>query len=160
MIKNMKNNKAVAELVAYVLLISLAIAMSGLVYAWLKSYASKPFAEESCPEVSLIIYNYSCTTNELILSVQNKGRFNVSGYIAKINNETQDYTLVKGSMKYFGHAMAPGKIITDTFNLTAQSFTGKINEIEIEAYRGKDKFGRPILCSNSIIRQSVTNCPS
>jgi len=90
------NKKAVSEIIATVLLIGMSLMMAGAVYAWMKSIASQPMAEEVCPDdISLIINSYSCVDGIMSLTVRNKGFFNVSGYIAKINNvaRTED-TLV------------------------------------------------------------------
>jgi len=86
-IKNRKSKKAVSELIAYVLLIGMSLMMAGGVYVWMKTIANQPMAEEVCPEdISLIIHSYSCGDGVMNLTVKNKGFFNVSGYIVKINN--------------------------------------------------------------------------
>ncbi|MEM2956548.1 MAG: hypothetical protein QW041_03195 [Candidatus Pacearchaeota archaeon] len=151
------NKKAISELVTYVLLISLAFAMSAAVYSWLKFYVQQPFAEESCPEVRLTIEDYSCTDGILNLTVQNRGRFDVDGYIIKINNGTRDYNIYEinnPTKVYVPFKMESGNITTGMFNFS--SF-GKIVNVEIEAVRGF-KEGRPILCENSILRQKIERC--
>ena len=54
------NKKAISALIAEVLLISLSVVMAGMVYTFLKFYASKPLPTESCPEgLSLIVQEYN-----------------------------------------------------------------------------------------------------
>jgi len=157
------NKKAISEMVSYILLISLAVAMSGIVYAWLQFYVQKPFAEESCPDISLIITDYNCSNGIFNLTVQNKGRFYVDGYTLKINNGTRDYSIYEISSiiksipirNYVNASMNPGDINSGQFNFMIYK---KINAVEIEAVRGFDKSGRPILCENSVFRQAISNC--
>jgi len=158
MIKKRMNKRAISILIGYVLLITLAIVMSGIVYSWLKFYAQKPFAEASCRDVSLIITDYNCTYFSpftLNLSIQNKGRFDVDGYIIKINNGTRDYNVKeKGTnLNYVNVKMESGNVSSRLFDYSALV---NIAAIEIEAIRGKDKYGRNILCENSVIRQSIS----
>ena len=157
------DKRAISEMISYILLISLAIAMSGIVYGWLQFYVQKPFAEESCPDISLIITDYSCQNGIFNLTVQNKGRFYVDGYILKINNGTRDYSIYEihsiinsiPMRNYVKAEMNPGDPNTGQFNFTNYK---KINAVEIEAIRGFDKSGKPILCENSVFRQGISNC--
>jgi len=153
-----QNKKAVSELVTYVLLISLAVAMAGATYGWLKFYVQKPFPEQSCPDVSLIIMDYKCSNAMLNLTVQNRGRFDVDGYIIKINNGSDEYPLRdrRYPLSYVPFRMGPGNSTVGEFNF---SVFRKIDSIELEAVRGFDRYGHPILCENSVVRQKIQNCP-
>jgi hypothetical protein len=51
--------------------------------------------------------------------------------------------------------MNPGDINSGQFNFMIYK---KINAVEIEAVRGFDKSGKPILCENSVFRQAISNC--
>lgn len=80
--------KGVSIMVGYVLLVTLAIVMGGVMYAWMKSYV--PQEELACPDgVSVIITgtSYNCTTNMLNLSVVNNGRFAVAGFYLKVRDD-------------------------------------------------------------------------
>lgn len=85
----MKSKKAISEVVGYVLLISMTIALSVLVFGWLKFYVN-PSESENCPEgVSLVIKNYNCSTldgGRINIVLQNKGLFNVAGFSLKVND--------------------------------------------------------------------------
>ena len=55
-----KDKRALSNMVAYVLLISLTIALSALVYNWLRFYVSESDINE-CPEgMNLVIQDYTC----------------------------------------------------------------------------------------------------
>lgn len=84
------NKKALSEIVGYVLLISISLALAGMVYTWLTYYVT-PGQEVTCDEdVSVVIreFNYSCGSNSLNLTLQNRGMFNVDGYIIRVNNRS------------------------------------------------------------------------
>ena len=147
--------KGISELVSYVLLISLAIVMAGMIFAYLKFYAEKPLPSESCPEVSLIIEDYSCANDTLTLTLRNQGRFDVDGLIVKINNGTALYSLSYKNSNYIISTIAPGMSLKKELDYSKYN---RINSIELEALRGKDKYGNPMLCENSIIKQTMEKC--
>ena len=83
-----RNKKAVSPMIGYILLISAAIFMSVIVYAWLKTYV--PRAALECPETtSIFIESYTCIpNNQLNITIRNNGNFNVAGYFIRISNKT------------------------------------------------------------------------
>lgn len=77
--KMIKNKKGVSEIIGYILLISIAVVMSVIVYGWLRSYV--PTEEFKCPdEVALRIDGISCSNNELRIDLTNSGKFSIYGY--------------------------------------------------------------------------------
>ena len=84
-----KNKKAVSAIIAYVLLVTMAIALSVLVFNWLRFYIS-PSETTSCPEgISLVIKDFECIqgkTGSLNLTLKNKGLFNVTGFNVRVND--------------------------------------------------------------------------
>jgi hypothetical protein len=86
-----RNKRAVSTIVAYVLLISISIALSVLVYNWLKFYIGDEELRE-CPDgVSVIIQDYKCVSGEggyLNVTVKNKGRFTIDGFVLRVHNKT------------------------------------------------------------------------
>jgi hypothetical protein len=79
-----KNRKGISEMVGYILLITIGIAMSIIVFTWLKGYVPSEAVE--CSEgVSVFIksYTYDCTPNaeKLTIELKNNGRFSLSGYL-------------------------------------------------------------------------------
>ena len=91
------NKKAVSLIVSYVLLISIGLSIAGLVYGWLRFYVNIEDGV-SCPDgVHIAIRNdlsyFDGERNDgsqlsLNLSIQNRGRFNVDGYVIRINNRS------------------------------------------------------------------------
>jgi len=81
-----KNKKGVSLMIGYILLVSIAIVMGGIIYVWLKTYV--PAEALECPDdVSLYIENLACQENptqpnnyNLTLNIKNNGLFNVGGF--------------------------------------------------------------------------------
>jgi hypothetical protein len=116
--KKKLDKKAISLIVAYVLLITIAIALSALVYSWLRFYVG-PSQNEECPEgVALIIqdYDYDDRNNNLSLTLQNKGRFNVTGFIVRVSDKPNAglgvYTLKNEGIS---EAIRPGGIFNGEF---------------------------------------------
>ncbi len=86
-----KNKRAVSEIIGYILLITFAIVIAGVVYSWLKTYVPKEGI--ACPdEVSVYISEYdSSVKNKLSLTLKNNGQFSVGGiFIYYSTDETQE----------------------------------------------------------------------
>ena len=88
-----RDRSALSNVVGYVLLISITIGLSVLVYNWLRFYVSEGDVEE-CPEgVNVIIRNYECSASHiefgpgrLKVILKNKGRFTVDGYVLRVHD--------------------------------------------------------------------------
>lgn len=106
-----KHKKALSPMIGYVMLISIAIVVSGLVYTWVKTYVPQEIAQ--CPDgVSLIVasYNYTYTAgslNQLNLSLKNRGRFNVNGYFIKASEGEEDLPTINLA-PYIDSALSKG----------------------------------------------------
>ncbi len=77
---NKKRKVAVSAMIGYILLITFAIVIAGVVYSWLKTYVPKEGI--ACPDgVSIYIseYDASTTPGELSLTLKNNGQFSVGG---------------------------------------------------------------------------------
>jgi flagellin-like protein len=161
----MQKKKGLSEIVAYVLLIVIAISLSLLVYAWLKGHL--PTKTEKCPEdVSLIIEEYSCNTitKEIDLILRNNGLFNIDGMIIKASNTQEGLagcplTNEKEGQYFFdeklgpGKALEPGKSITANFNYENCGSIVKIGIIPL-----KDVGRERKLCDQAIINQEIKGC--
>jgi hypothetical protein len=74
----MKNKKGVSVLIAYVLLIMIAVSLSFGVYFSLKRWI--PEDRPECPAgVSLVIKSVECVNSEMTIIFENKGRFDIDG---------------------------------------------------------------------------------
>jgi hypothetical protein len=166
-----KNKKAISAIVGEVLLIVLAIVMAGLVYSWLKFYVQNPVPKESCPAgVSLNVDDYVCAGDFINITLNNRGRFPVNGFIARISNSSQEiaiYLLAETAPDVFGEysiettrisfnpELNPGEINIKSLNYSKYN---QITFLEVEPAKGVDKVGNWILCDNAIVKLPVEGC--
>tara|TARA_B100001971_G_scaffold172133_1_gene164677 strand:+ start:14 stop:505 length:492 start_codon:yes stop_codon:yes gene_type:complete len=84
-----KQKKGLSNMVAYVLLITITIALSILVYNWLQFYVGASDLEK-CPDgVNLVIQNYTCNkgpNGNVSITLKNKGLFEVDGFILRVHD--------------------------------------------------------------------------
>ena len=134
-----KNKSAVSSLVAYVLLISNKIGRSVTVYNWLRFYVSEETVEQ-CPDaVNIIIRSYNCTSGTdgfLNITLKNKGRFSVDGYILRVHdNPDAEFGLY--TLTDTGSPIAPGKEDNAVYSF-AESYDGKtfteITLVEVQPF--------------------------
>ncbi|MCK5321016.1 hypothetical protein KAJ38_00380 [Candidatus Pacearchaeota archaeon] len=146
-----QDKNAVSNIIAYVLLISITIGLSIMVYNWLRFYVSEEDVEQ-CPDtVSVIIKNYNCsqgTNGFLNVTLKNKGLFSVDGYILRAhdspNAEFGFYTLTdtgapiepgkENTVVYLFNESYNGKNFTDITLVEVQPFLIKKGEISCRSY--------------------------
>lgn len=150
-----RGKKAITELIAYVLLIGLAITLSILVYNWLRFYVM-PYESRTCPDgVSLIVQEYSCNAGKINITVKNKGLFKINGYIIKVNNETDNLGKPKGLpihlLDSISFTLNPSEIHSKTWDY--ESAYGRLVEIEIEPIRIQEN--KTVYCDKSILKQTI-----
>lgn len=161
----MKNKKAVSAMVAYVLLIIIAITLSVFVYTWLKKQVPKE-SKECEADVSLIIESYNCDSakNQFSLTAKNNGFFNVSGFYIRVSSDGTDvYSNISNTgtnLVYRGQApiekgLKPGeeyelKNINYPINSITNAPITQIMNIEIEPYLLKDN--KVVLCGASVVK--------
>jgi len=171
------NKKALSEIVSYVILISITIALSIGVFAWLKLYANiEPTPD--CDEATSIIMleNPRCYSEDGIgqmdIKLKNNGRFNISGIIFGVADDVKkapiyylvpksDVGTLTDSGYYFNKQLSPGEIIDLNFSNRARiSGTEKIFDyikvIQIQAFVKMDN--KRVVCRNSVIKQNTENC--
>ena len=115
----LNNKKGVSLLISYVLLITIAITLSILVYNWLRWYLVEGDVVQCKEGVSLVIQDYECESGDegwLTVTLKNKGRFNVGGYVLKVHDrggaEVGVYTFDPE-----GSAIETGKVLPDVYYL-------------------------------------------
>ena len=172
--RKIKNKKAISPMIGYVLLISLAIVMSVVVYTWLKTYIPQDSLE--CPDTTfLFIKEYSCDLNgELNLTIKNNGNFNVAGYFIRIANVSgQELATVDLSQRLksefggitvgnsvlinksdSGNSLAPNEEFTHVFNITG---TGTISFVELTPIRFQkiESRERIVSCGSAKIKEEL-----
>lgn len=173
--RKITNKKAISPMIGYILLISAAVVMSVIVYAWLKTYI--PRAALECPDTtSLFIKNYTCeANNELNLTIKNNGYFNVAGYFIRVANVSgQKLATVDLSQKLKnefggvtignsvlvnesepGNSLTPNEEVTNVFNITG---TGTIRFVELTPIRLQqlENRERTVSCGNAKIKEEIT----
>ena len=87
-----KDKSALSNIVAYVLLISITVALSVIVYGWLRFYVSGEEIEECSEDVNIIIRSYECflpkagVGGRIIVTLKNKGLFSIDGYELRVHD--------------------------------------------------------------------------
>jgi len=161
--------KAVSLMLAYVLLVVIAIGVSVGVYVWLEAVANvEPSAE--CPsDASLMIGEYSLDTTEktISLKVKNNGLFNIEGYDIRGTDKTdgepifslkstptENIAIENG--RYYFSIQGPGTLRPGETNTYVFSYEplDELKKIEILPFVFVEDTA--ILCTNSKIVQSVS----
>ena len=94
-IMKINNKKAVSLMISYVLLVTIAIIMSIIVFTYLKTIANVEPVIDCKEGTSITIEDYICDVvkGEISLIIKNNGRFNVDGFIATFGgNELREPT--------------------------------------------------------------------
>ncbi len=168
-----KNRKGLSEMVGYILLISMTIILSLMVYGWLKTYV--PTKSVECTDgASLFMqdFNYTCNTNTLNLTLKNNGRFDLAGYfIHATTNISQALAVTDlsaatprgsgGIVSYWTggtqdyNPINAGSTMKDGFNLSG---IGRIYSIEIVPMRYEliNNRNRPVSCSSGKISEKLS----
>src|SRR3989344_3835100 len=109
---NKKKKLAVSTMIGYILLITFAIVIAGVVYQWLKTYVPKEGL--ACSDgVSIYVSDsdYNDTAKELNLILKNNGQFSVGGiYIYYSTDQTQEIAVndLSKKIKSGGIFLNPG----------------------------------------------------
>lgn len=85
----LNNKKGVSLVISYVLLITIAVSLSILVYNWLRFYIEPGEVKECKQGISVVIQDYECLVADggsLNLTLKNKGLFNIDGFVLKVND--------------------------------------------------------------------------
>ena len=178
--KKRLNKKGVSVIIGYVLLVTLAVVMGGVMYTWMKSYV--PQESLDCPEdtsIAIRDYNYNCATNMINLTLNNNGRFNIGGYFIHVSNSSNisvatvdlsqylDVAVSEGADKFRdtitlsignNNSFSPNGQTNNFFNFSTSNM-GQIFFVEITPWRwqrDKDNKLRFVSCgADSIAKQEV-----
>lgn len=150
--------KGVSEMVAYVLLVVLAIGLSVVVFAYLKQFIPK-FAKPECPTgISLILNDATCSVSPsgvvMNLNMQNKGLFNISAVYVRLGPENRTIkTWINDGEALFPKDLLPGETLNQIYSSIKITDSGNyILEIEPAVLSKKGL----ALCENAIIKQPLT----
>ncbi len=178
-----KKKRAVSEIIGYILLITFAIVIAGVVYAWLKTYVPKEGI--ACPdEVSVYISEYDPSdSGKLSLTLKNNGQFSVGGiFIYYSTDASQEIAVndlseriegggvpLNSGVKFGGideNSFEPGKDKTIIFDIAdlrdeKNSDVKKIYAVEIIPIRWQSegtKKSVPVSCANAKAKK-ILNLP-
>jgi FlaG/FlaF family flagellin (archaellin) len=176
--------RGVSEMIGYILLISFAIVISGVVYIWMRLYV--PQEQLQCPDdVSLMLKNYTCNNSILTLNIKNNGRFTVDGIFINARNDpalkiaTKDisnYTKDSTSI-YLGSGVIKFSSFTKFSNLTntyplepnqerqlvfdlSSSGLGTIYSIDFNPIRWQEENNKlkMVNCGNAKVTEQLVGC--
>ncbi len=113
------NKRGISIMIGYVLLISIAIALSVIVFNWMRWYVGGGEEQKDCPDgVSLVIWDYSCSGDELNITLKNKGLFNIDGYVLRVS-DVEDAELGLYALNESGSEIGPQKSVSVSYDLTS-----------------------------------------
>ncbi|MBT6689860.1 hypothetical protein HN903_00875 [archaeon] len=132
--------RGLSNVIAYVLLISITLSLSVVVYGWLKNYTNNQDVD-SCPDnVNVVISNYGCEDGVggyLNVSVKNKGLFNVDGYVLRVH-DVVDAEFGFYSFNSTGIFLAPGEEVEYIYDFDDYDFDGykltKATLVEVQPF--------------------------
>lgn len=182
------DKKGISEVIGYILLISIAVAMSVIVYAWLRSYVPKETLE--CPsDVSLMIKDIKCAEGIIDMTLRNNGKFSVYAYTIKFSKDASKSIATNSLADAFtnsnGHRekdiiyligdrqftnsicenyFEPGNEVTNSFDTEVVLKSGEqtafidIIPIRCQEQEGKTKQVQ-VRCNEARIRQPIV-CPA
>ena len=168
---HIQDKSAISLIVSYVLLVSIGLAIAGLVYGWLTFYVNIEEGEK-CPDgVSLNIMGHSYYQQqptsggeiELNLTLQNRGRFNIGGFLIRAHNRTGAtvgvFTLYNANQpdRYsldINASLKPNEEIKVELNNTylQKHITNRICFVEVQPFIF-DEYDKPIYCTQSASRK-------
>ncbi len=154
----LRDKKGVSEIVGYVLLIVIAIAISITVYAFLREQV--PEDATACrDDVHLAIEDISCKDHTLNITLGNRGLFDVQGVYIKSGAQGSVYKIILNCLTENTCVLNPGSEIApgDTWNVRFTNET-LINDQEIEIQPLTLVDGKGVLCDKAIVKQ-IINCP-
>ena len=165
--------KGISIMIGYILLISLAVVMSVVVYRWLKTYVPADTLE--CADgVSMIItsYTYDCPAKTLSITLKNNGRFSIGGFFIHGSTDiTEEIATIDLSQKLLdpegNHILGNSVVFLSGTNVmtpddaeganrktvTFVSVGNSLKKIELLPLRFEDK--KPVSCGDAKIEEKI-----
>jgi len=167
-----QNKKAVSLMLSYVILISIIIALSVGVYAFMKIIINSAEESTDCKEgTSVIIEDYNCDYEEnLELKIRNDGRFNVDGIIVSVGNNPKEMPItylmpqISGGVLeghyQFSETLKPGELLSADFsNKNLEGNLVNLEDIRILQFQPFINYkDEKIYCTKSSIKQDIESC--
>jgi len=175
-------------MISYVLLITIAIIMSIIVFSYLRTIANVEPVIDCKDGTSIVLEDYECRTleGEIVLNIRNNGRFNVDGFIATFGNTSvreptmklilkigqgdillnPNPTLPPFSPPRFARPLKPGELAEVIFSNLVKQPDGSpqpvsshfLWNLKIQPYIIDEETNLRIPCGGKINRQDVELC--
>lgn len=146
------DKKALSEMISYVLLIIIALALSAVVYNYLTSLTPKEKAE--CPEdISLYLSEARCniTSNKLSFEYTNSGLFKTEGIYVRFGNISSTVRKTLNNNQPYFNPSNPGENIDE--NLSISGYIAGNYTLEIQPLvKVKKQYA---LCEKVIVTKDV-----
>jgi hypothetical protein len=163
------SKKALSEMVSYTLLVVIAVGLSVLVYAWLRSYINTGEKIECGDEIALSIIDYTCSGDIISLSLKNNGFFNINGFFMKASNISDQSKVIATSLNCVSsvHCQISGRYdfvpepLKNKETITKVEFNYNLSKplerISLQPYIKSEKKNTIAICPN-IIEMQLENC--
>jgi len=106
----MIGKRGISIVMGYVLLIVIAVAISGLVYSWMRFWVPTDDGAECPDSVVIVVKNLNCEGDSLNLTLENKGLFTIDGFILRVNNRSESQIGIYKIEDYVGD-IRPGDVL-------------------------------------------------
>lgn len=169
----LRNKRGISVMIGYILLITFAVAIAAIVYQWLNSYV--PQEDLDCPDgASIYVSNVEKSNKNINLTLQNNGRFSISGiFIRYTNNSEQDVAtndlsenITSATREYSKtnpgitfqnkkeNALSPEDSVKMNFN---RSTINNIDSIQITPKRSQEENNKPrtVICTNAQTEKAI-----
>lgn len=162
----LQHKKGLSEIVGYVLLIVGAVALSLLVYNYLKDLTPKGLTE--CREgISLSIRDAKCTSTEtLTLDLYNNGKFNIPDFYVKLGKDGSEIRCSINAVSTGGKLFAPGTGYGVTYSNVINTVrtncpgldlrSGEQYILEIQPVVEDKESKKWAVCENAIVTKKIT----
>ncbi len=166
----LREKRGVSVMVGYVLLVTFAVIIGVITYAWIKTYV--PTESLECADgVSVFLENaeFNPISKNLTVTLNNNGRFNLDGYFVHIANESGQEIPNIDISEYLFETSASGKLLGNSIRKEMRPNQGSTNIFSLPEEIGtplrisitpfQDRvFGnreRLVVCGDSKVTQNV-----
>ena len=142
-------------MIGYVLLIVIAVALSIMVFAYLKLYLPKN--EPQCYEdVAIALDDITCENGRIDFNIVNRGLFTVDGAYIRVGQEGRVFkkTLNEDSLFFGNNVLLPGVVWESPIYEYPDGAAGGNFELEVQPIVFIEN--KPALCENAVAKQKIT----
>lgn len=152
-------------MIAYVILIGIAIGLAIGVFSWLKDYPNSITPKIDCKAgTSIRLENYTCDVSEGVftINIKNNGMFDINGIFMMVGNNSQRQPIERLD-SIPNNKNLPGYYtgrINVSENQTISFLKANLNQIQIVQIQPfiLDAKNKKILCEQGIIKQDLEGC--